>query len=180
MEIRILAIAIVLFGGCRPASADSISYNLFVTATTGPLAGQSATGAVTFDSSIIPEGGGKVVGQHLFTDVDFEWDNISYTASNTETSSLQFDSHGMLTQWDFGTACIPNGGGCLVRLIAPGFEDWVVKNEPTNPLFFEYGRPDLSFGFGKATLTATPEPITAGLMATGLAGLCVGRYRRRR
>jgi hypothetical protein len=169
----------------RPASADLISYQLSVAATTGPLAGQTSSGTVTFDSGIVPPSGGRVVGQHLFSDVEFTWDNLSYDARNTETSSFQFDSGGRLTQWDFGTACIPNGGSCVVRLPGgvPGFVDWRVLNDSTRPFFFEYGRSDQSFGFGTATLTptltATPEPITAGMLAMGLCGVYV-RVKARR
>ena len=176
--VRAGAFVIVVLALCRPAAADPITYNLFVTATTGPLAGQTSDGTVTFDSSIIPSGGGRVVGPHLLTKVDFEWDGVSYNASTTQTSSLQFDSLGLLTHWDFGTACIANGGGCLVRLILPGFQDWVVKNDATHPFFFEYGRPDRSFGFGTATLAAaTPEPMSVGLVAAGLVGVYVRRRR---
>jgi hypothetical protein len=162
-----------------PASADPITYQLVVVATTGPLTGVGSTGKVTFDSSIVPAGGGQVVGPSLFTDVSFVWDRVSYDAGTTHTSALQFDTGGMLTGWDFGTACIANGGGCLVRLVQPGFEDWVVKNDATHPRFFEYGRPDLSFGFGTATLTATPaatpEPTVSALLLSGLAGFCIRR-----
>jgi hypothetical protein len=56
-----------------------------------------------------------------------------------------------------------------------------VKNNETQSLFFEYGRADHSFGFGTATLAAgptpTPEPMTAGLVAIGVAAFCARRCR---
>jgi hypothetical protein len=169
------AVAAICVVAAPPASAaaDPITYQFVVAAMTGPLAGQSSSGSVAFESSIIPAGGGRVVGSHLFTSVDFDWDGVSYTASNTQTSSLQFDSRGFLTEWEFGTACIANGGGCVVRLIAPGFQDWAAANISARhqPLLFEYGRPDRSFGFGTATLAATPEPATVGLLIAALGGL---------
>src|SRR5438067_1797228 len=177
-----IGLLLSVLGMCRSATADPMTYQLFVVATTGPLAGQSSAGTVTFDSSIIPSGGGRVIGQHLFTNVDFEWNGISYSASTTETSFLQFDTRSLLTQWDFGTICnSPANGGCLVRLFGPGVADWVVKNNETHSLFFEYGRADHSFGFGMATLAAsptpTPEPMTAGLLAIGVAAFCARRCR---
>jgi hypothetical protein len=157
--------------------------SVFVAATTGPLLGQTSMGTVTFDSSIIPAAGGQVIGPHLFTSVNFQWNSILYNASTTQTNFLQFNSGGMLTQWDFGTACLsPTVGGCLARLVPPGFEDWVVKNDATHHLFFEYGQRDRSFGFGTATVAPsaaapTPEPVTAALLLTGLAGFCVRQLR---
>ena len=130
-------------------------YQFSVTATSGPLTGQAATGTFTIDASIIPPGGGTVSSLHLFADLSFTWDGIQYSATNTQTSSLTFDANGNLTQWDFGTVCISHGGGCLVRLVPPGFRDWQVRNEAglVTPILFEYGRPDLSFGYGTPTVT---------------------------
>jgi hypothetical protein len=170
------------------ASADAITYHMFVVAETGRLAGISSTGTITFDSSIIPPGGGKVVGLNLLTGIDFTWDGVPYTAANTQTSSLQFNAQGVLTEWEFGTACIARGGGCVVREIPFTVKDWEVANLPEagKQFFFEYGRsPDFSFGFGtatlSATLTATPEPATFGMLLTGcVAAFTAGRRRARR
>src|SRR5262245_13045991 len=99
---------------------------------------------------------------------------IRYTAANTRTGSLTFDSAGNLVEWDFGTACIPNGGGCLVRLPPPGIfppgeccRDWVVIQDHSHNhiLFFEYGRPDNSFRFGTATVTRLGR-VTPALVPT--------------
>jgi hypothetical protein len=83
-----------------------------------------------------------------------------------------------LIAWSFGTTCLPTG--CLVRLIPPGFKDWSVLQTGTQS-FFEYGRPDLSFGFGTETvrpLATVPEPASLVLLGTGLLGIC-RRVRRR-
>src|SRR5262245_10559299 len=98
--------------------AEVITFQFDVVATSGPLAGERATGTFAIDSSIIPPGGGKIVDLS-FIDVAFTWDGIQYTAANTHTGSLTFDSAGNLVAWDFGTACIPNLN-CLVRLPPPG------------------------------------------------------------
>src|SRR6476469_5429116 len=127
---RAFVLIMALVGLCRPAAADPVTYQVFVAATTGPLQGRTSTGTVTFDSSIIPAAGGEVVGQHLFTKVNLPWNSILYDASTTQTSFLDFDSGHVLTGWDCGTTCnSPRNGGCLVRLIQPGFEDWVAKND---------------------------------------------------
>src|SRR5262245_40489409 len=143
-----------------PAQADFVIFQFDVVATSGPLAGERATGTFTIDSNLIPPGGGKIVDLS-FTDVAFTWDGIRYTAANTHTGSLTFDSAGNLVEWDFGTSCIPNSG-CLVRLPPPGIfppgeccRDWVVKQDQSHQalFFFEYGRPDNSFGGGTAVVT---------------------------
>ena len=156
----------------EPAQGTPITYEFDVTATSGPLAGSTATGTFAFDSSIIPAGGGRVASPTLFSALSFSWDGIAYTESNTKTSSLTFDSSGNLIAWSFGTTCLP--AGCLVRLIPPGFKDWSVLQSATQS-FFEYGRPDLSFGFGTETvrpLAAVPEPASLALLGTGLLGIC--------
>jgi hypothetical protein len=130
------------------AQATPITFQFHVAATSGPLTGQMATGSFTFDSSVIPAGGGQVFSLTLFSDLAFAWDGIQYTSTNTQTSSLTFDSAGNLIGWQFGTTCLPKPSGCVVRLIPPGFEDWQVGTS-----FFEYGRPDLSFGFGTSAVT---------------------------
>src|SRR3954463_11118834 len=84
--VRAVVIVMMALGISRPAAADPGTYQLFVAATTGPLLGQTSTGTVTFDSSIIPAAGGQVIGPHLFTSVNFQWNNILYNASTTETS----------------------------------------------------------------------------------------------
>ena len=145
------------------AQAEVITFQFDVVATSGPLAGERAAGTFAIDSNIIPPGGGQVASLSLFTDVAFTWDGIDYTAANTQTSFLTFDSAGNLVAWDFGTVCLlPTNGGCLVRLPPPGCcRDWVVAQDPSHNhiLSFEYGRPDNSFGFGNATVTRL-TPVT--------------------
>ena len=93
--VRAVLMVMLVLGLARPVAADPVTYQLFVAATTGPLLGQTSTGTVTFDSNIIPAGGDRVIGQHLFTNVNFRWNSILYNASTTQTSFLQFDNRSL-------------------------------------------------------------------------------------
>src|SRR5437867_1359572 len=118
--------ALMLVVGVATADAAPRTLPFNVRAATGPLAGETATGTFTFDSSIIPAGGGTVTGLTLFTDFLFVWDGVQYNTSNTRTASLTFDRTGNLMNWSFGTTCLSSG--CLVRLVPPGFQDWMITN----------------------------------------------------
>lgn len=63
------------------AQSNSVTYDFTVTANSGPLSGDVANGSFTFNSSIIPAGGGLVAASGLLTDLSFTWDGVPYTAS---------------------------------------------------------------------------------------------------
>jgi hypothetical protein len=90
----------------------------------GPLANVTASGSLTFDTSIIPDWGGVVIGAALLSGLAFTWDGISYDqAVATNTGALEFDSNGVLDGVNFGTACSPFGW-CMVD---PTRNDWIVS-----------------------------------------------------
>jgi len=60
MKSRILGLlAVALTGVSGVALSDPITYDFTVTATDASLTGDVSTGSFTFDSSIIPAGGGR-------------------------------------------------------------------------------------------------------------------------
>jgi hypothetical protein len=65
------------------ARSNSITYDFAVTANSGPLSGAVASGSFTFNSGIIPAGGGLVPASGLLTDLSFTWDGVPYTASSS-------------------------------------------------------------------------------------------------
>src|SRR5262249_26792862 len=142
-----------------PAQAEVITFQLQVV----PTFGLGVTGTFAIDSSIIPPDGGQVVSPS-FTDMDFTWAGIHYTA--IQTSFLTFDSAGNLVAWNFGTNCDPPGdGGCSFILLppftlppgqpcCPCCPQWLV-----NTAAFEAA--DSYFGFGPSvTGTATVTRLT--------------------
>ena len=100
----------------------AVNYTFTVTATSGPLAGTTATGTFSYDtSSIVP--GGTNANTGLLTALNFTWDGITYNQTTANTGFLEFDTTGALTQDLFGNNCFP-GGSCAA---VPPFEQWLVS-----------------------------------------------------
>lgn len=159
------------------AQATAITYDFSVTATGGPLMGDSASGFFTYDSaSIVPAG--NDAGTGFLTALDFTWDGITYSAATANTGLLAFDGGGNLVAAIFGTNC--GAGFCNVTA---GHEQWslTLTNNFTR---FTYSTPsDAGFDRGSANFapapsTPAPEPLTLSLFAAGLAGLAARRRRK--
>jgi hypothetical protein len=171
-----LAAGLALATGLAPKlDASPVNYTFSVTATSGPLAGASATGTFSYDtSSIVP--GGTNANTGLLTALNFTWDGITYNQITANTGFLEFDATGALTQDLFGNHCV--AGSCSDL---PGFEQWSVAFPVFGFAYFVAGE---SGGFGTATqslVAAAPEPSAFASLATGLALLALtwGRGRRR-
>jgi hypothetical protein len=168
-----------LLGGTPAAKAGLETFDFTVTATTGPLAGATSTGSFSFDTAIIPTGGGSgnVIRDGLLSSLTFTWNGIAYTAATANTHALMFDATGALVGALFGNNC--NSSGCI---IVPGFDDWAVGWLGGGTFSsFEYSTPDSRF-FEQGTLvispaTAVPEPGTLAVMGAGLAAMAFLRRR---
>jgi hypothetical protein len=163
------------FGSLRDVAADPLSYDFTWVATTGPLAGMSATGTFEFDSAIVPATGigVSVDAEGLFTAFEFTWNGVSYDETTVNTGRLVF-SNGELILANFGTNC--TAGPCM---IAPGSDDWFSRtlriNDPNGS--FAYGGPNDQTTGRAAFFSTVPEPGSLVLVIVGLFTFAVTRTR---
>lgn len=158
-----LSRAIVTLAISGAASGSSIMYDFTIDATSGVLFRDSASGSFTFDSGVIPSGGGIVGTTNLLTALNFRWDGITYNASNANTGWLTFNSKGRLTSFTFGNDCTPLA--CAVN--SPSM-DWLASPGAVGFVYSDGG----PLGFGKVSyslVTSVPEPATLGLLSLSLA-----------
>jgi hypothetical protein len=180
MKRMALWVAVVLsaVGGPTGALAGPtlVTYPFTVVARVGPLAGETANGSFTYNSGIVPSGGGLVGAVGLLTNLNFTWDGIAYNASTANTGAMVFDSSGTLTIGLFGNDCVADQ--CAVNV---GAEEWYIN---TGALSIDYAISAGGFGEGTVTLgtaitsMAVPEPGTLALLALGLALAGFGHRRR--
>jgi hypothetical protein len=150
------------------ALASVITHDFKVEASTGPLAGQSATGWFSYDTRIVPArlpGGNLDVG--LFTALSFTWNGVRYDEIAANTGSLLFDAAGNLESAIFGSNCY--SGGCGVGSFR---EQWLVS---TSNSAFVYATPNSVFSTGVSSFqirqNALPEPNGAALLLIALSAL---------
>jgi hypothetical protein len=172
-----LALSCAFCGLAIPrASASPISYQFTVTASTGPLTGVTSVGTFTFDSSIVPVGGGLVDIAGLLSQLSFTWGGMTFSAATANTGELQFNSSGIVVGALFGTSCGPSGFGCGVTA---GTHDWeFFLNPAPGNRGFDYAIPadplNTFFQLGGVTLTGplpVPTPGTLPLLSAALGAL---------
>jgi MYXO-CTERM domain-containing protein len=166
------------------AAAAPVTYDLQVTATSGVLAGVVSNGSFTFDSSIVPPGGGMVTGPALLlTALDLNWNGVAWDETTANTFGfnglLEFDPAGALTSLIVGSACASGGGVVCAEV---NTNSWFISGASGNLFGFAYATAG-SPGFGSGSVSfslrtnTVAEPSTALLAALAVAA--AWRLRRR-
>src|SRR6266446_4505064 len=192
--IRVVLLVLVIV---VPTTAQAVLIGVDFYALADPadplLAGQTAHGYFSFDSSLIPDGGTgelfNLSGLGL-SSLAFDWDGYSWSRSDADAFLLRFDN-GTLTTWGIGGA--PTGLSTVVSN-AGSYPDFEATGVPgggylsyatssrASPYSSEFGI--LRFGTISSWSVSTPsvppsvpEPQTLPLLAMGL--LLLGLIRRR-
>ena len=186
MRSRILSLAAaVALIAPLGAQASPITYDFTANGgMSGPLANVISSGSFTFDSSIIPAGGGVVTGTGLLTGLSFTWDGKSYGLTADNTGGLEFTPGGLLSGVNVGDDCNAFGA-CMVD---PNGYDWIISgfagNTPLGPMnyletLYTVGNGQSYTGWAQLSLqtSAAPEAGTVTLLLGGLA-ILLG-YRRK-
>jgi hypothetical protein len=171
VKIQFLALlGTALLASSVPAHSAPITYRFKVNGGyAGPLAGQTAAGSLTFDSSIVPPGGGALAQTGLLTDLSFTWDGVAYNDLTANTGSMDFSSTGRLESVIFGDDC--NAGTCRADY---GTAEWYIWFQLYNdyPNYFVYGIPGYFSPPGLFHGTAfIREPDSFALFGIGLVSL---------
>lgn len=169
------ALALLSLVVATPAYAVLITVNFTVTGDPNDSAnaGVSATGSFSFDSSIIPQGGG-IIPPGATTGFNLTWDGTTWTEANASLVTLEFNSSKELIAFNaFGDVA-----GNLLFTQPFAVDDFRILG----PEFVYSREGDTGVTYtGSITWTTTtgdaPEPSAWMLLAAGLPAL-VGSIRR--
>ena len=183
-DAAVIGLCALLATGPIAAMATPITYQFTVTATDGPLANTTSTGTFTFDSAIIPAGGGFVEIAGLFSDLAFAWDGVNFDEATANTGTLGFEADGTLIYALFGTNCGPSGFGCGVGDTSDPYQ-WQFDIYYGNGAFYYLTPADPMKGIynGSVSLagpiSSIAEPQTGLALVAGLTALIFRPSRRK-
>ena len=172
-----LFVALVfLIPAALTSSAEPITVRFTVIPDpTDPVNLRPSDGTFTFDSGLIPEGGGFVMDDtgQLASDIAFDWGSTSWTEANAGVVALRFDQNGGLRHFRMAGAT----NGLLGIYHTPEDDFWL-----TSPLmgYRLFGQQFDGFYLARVTSpdVAVPEPGSLFMLGTGAVYLLRRRTQR--
>jgi hypothetical protein len=163
-------LTLALLAGPMAANASVVSYDFTITGTSGPSMGLTSNGSFSFDTSVIPSGGGFVDATGLLSSLTFSWNGIAYSAATANTGRLFFDASANLIQVFFGTNC-GFTNGMMECSVHTALDQWYLFGGPTTLGLTYASSHEPGIWVGGGSYAPVPLPAGAWLLLSGLAGL---------
>jgi hypothetical protein len=188
-------VAVVVLCGFLIAASAAHADPITVTFTAFPAPGDPVNtgpsmGSFTFDSSLIPPGGGKL--QNGFglgaTAIDFRWGSTLFTTANADLGEMEFGSSGQLLSWILGgraTAIFGWVASPASEVVDDIFVSTFTGSTPGGGESINYTLAGIEGLFQGGLITDSPpspvpEPTSMLLIGSGLVGLALRRSRHKR
>lgn len=176
--LAVLAASLLSFAfAAAPAQAVLITVNFTVNRSPADFSNPpSASGSFSFDSSLIPAGGGDIhIGSGIPINAAlFTWSGVTWNKTNSFVDVLQFDSSGQLTGFRYFAGAGPSldvNPDFLVRTFTDGTTDFEYKTGGV-----PYMGSVVSWSTDQVTAS---EPAAWWLLATACVGMVASRRRSR-
>lgn len=157
-NFKLIAAAIGLAGLPFGAQAALVTYDFTVTATSGSLAEDTASGSMSFDDSLLSVPNTNHSQPGLLSDLAFTWKGTTFDASTANTGQISSGTAGQLLAVGFGDNC--SNGGCTTSVADPN--DWFVAYSFADHTGrFAYADSAGSYVSSDVTFTPVPTPLPA-------------------
>jgi len=177
-NFKLIAATILLAGLPLGAQASTVSYDFTAAATSGPLAGDAASGSLSFDDSLLAVPNTNYAQAGLLTNLSFTWDGTTFNASTANTGQISSGAAGQLALLAFGDNC--SASGCIAS--SADANDWFISYSSANQSGrFVYADGAGSYVSSDVTFSPIPTPLPASawlLLSGALLGVALLRTGR--